>query len=175
MGANARFADNSMGNAQLDEFTGAYPDPAGYVAKPDDVQRLHTMLTRTGTSDQAIKQGLTLTQGGLQKIAGKFGISTDDVSLLLSTLSQELRKEDSDSTEAILSDYYTTMGEGIDVPMVIRTIPEGHTWKDSDPEDKETVRKRDKDKTKARELKSKRTELDEKRFVDDDEVEDKEG
>lgn len=84
--ANARYGDNAMSDpSKLDE------DEA-----PDNVDRLHAALTRAGISDDEIKAGITLTDGGKQKVAAALGVASGSVDMLMNNLCGQLRDDKAD-------------------------------------------------------------------------------
>lgn len=97
-----RFADNPMeddSDAQvLDEFS-----------RSSKIDRLHTMLTRAGISDQQIRGGVTLTQAGMNKVAAKLGIGPFDVKAYINSLEQQLRNADENSLETLEEQYYNAV------------------------------------------------------------------
>lgn len=103
--SDARFADNPM---EIDEF----------VESDSQLDQLHQALSRAGLSDLEIRQGIDLSHGGKEKIAGRLGISPEEVDTLLNSLTEKLRDADASDSDALLSDYYTGMSEGEDVPML---------------------------------------------------------
>lgn len=106
--SDARFADNPM---EIDEFA---------EDQPPHLDQLHQALTRAGLSDAEICKGIDLTHSRKMKIAGRLGISTHEVDTLMNTLMQDLNNQEADTTDALLSDYYTGMSEGADAPMWTR-------------------------------------------------------
>lgn len=97
-----RFADNAMAddsNQMLDEFAG----------EDSKIERLHTMLSRAGISDQQIRGGVTLTQAGMNKVAGKLGIGPFDVKAYINSLVQQLRNADENSLETLKEQYYNAV------------------------------------------------------------------
>jgi hypothetical protein len=80
----------------------------------EDVQspqlvRLHTELNKV-VSDEEIKAGLSLSQNGLHKLAGMLGVGPQDVHVLLSSLTQNLRDDDA----AMEEDYHAYMEAAAD-------------------------------------------------------------
>jgi hypothetical protein len=98
-----RFGDNPLSDhteEELDEF-----------ASGSQIERLHQMLTRIGVSDQQIKGGIDLTQRGKNRVAGRLGISPNDVKMYLDGITQKLRKADAASEETLTEQYYKTIDE----------------------------------------------------------------
>ncbi len=160
---NPRFADNSMTDKdpdKLDEFMGAYPG-AGITPAPDQLDKIHNALTRAGMTDQEIRQSVTLTDNGKRKLAGALGVSVEEIETLISSLTQKMRDEDNEQTDTLIDDYYSTLGEGEDVPMVTRTL-ENHKMEkllkskvddvDSEKAKKDVLKHWDKSKTEKKEL-----------------------
>lgn len=99
---NPRFADNAMADPQeLDEFADDHTQ----------VDIIHQELNGIGMTDLEIRQGVELNQSGKQKLAAKLGCSPDEVHELIGRLIQDLRDADSEQDDALLSDYYSFMGE----------------------------------------------------------------
>jgi hypothetical protein len=91
-----RFADNPMYDEQLDEF----------LDTASDIDRLHDMLAHAGITDQQIKGGIELSHSGMQKVAARFGIEPDEVSMYLNTLTQALKNEDETTLVNSLEEEY---------------------------------------------------------------------
>lgn len=96
-----RFADNAMQDDSqlLDEFAG----------EDSKIDRLHTMLSRAGISDQQIRGGVSLTQAGLNKVAGKLAIGPSEVKAYINSLVQRLRNADENSLETLKEQYYNAV------------------------------------------------------------------
>jgi hypothetical protein len=71
--------------------------------------RLHSELNKV-VSDEEIKAGLSLAQSGLHKLAGMLGIGPQDVQVLLSSLTQNLRDDDA----AMEEDYHAYLEAAAD-------------------------------------------------------------
>jgi len=100
-----RFADNPLANyALLDEF----------AEGSSEIDRLHQMLTKAGVSDQQIRGGISLTQGGKIKVAARLGIGPHDVEMYLNSLAQQVRDTDADDMEAALAEQYYNAVNTID-------------------------------------------------------------
>ena len=158
-GMDARFADNPMGDEQLDEFAPGLNDP-GFTPDASQLDQLHTQLNRVGYSDQAIEQGVQFTDEGKKKIAAIMGISPDEVEMLVASLIQKVRDDSNRDTDALIDDYYSFMGEGVDVTMVINVLGERRWVDPEDLEDKKVTKSRDTQRKQERDLK--KTEIDEK-------------
>lgn len=57
------------------------------------VQQIQEILNRAKISDDEIRGGIKLTDGGCQKIAARLGITADQVKTLINTLVEKLRDE----------------------------------------------------------------------------------
>lgn len=104
-----RFADNAMADDSEDvesRHLGLLDEFAGEDSKID---RLHTMLSRAGISDQQIRGGVSLTQAGLNKVAGKLAIGPSEVKAYINSLVQQLRKADENSLETLREQYYNAV------------------------------------------------------------------
>ena len=102
-----RFADNPLcaDPEQLDEFDGSSP------AGQSSLDRLHKAFQDGGISDQEIKQGIQLTDQGLQKVAAAFGTGPDEIKLLIASLTQHLRDDESDDVEESYDRFVNEDGE----------------------------------------------------------------
>ena len=89
-----RYGDNPLADdAALDEA-----DIREAVASPQLI-RLHKELNKV-VSDEEIKAGLSLAQSGLHKLAAILGVGPEDVHVLLSSLTQNLRDDEAAVEEA---------------------------------------------------------------------------
>ena len=99
-----RFADNPMADKPtnderlLDEFAGG-----------TQIDRLHDILNKIGISDQQIRGGVPLSQGGKMKLAGRLGVGPEDIDMYMNSLEQQLRDEDANSLENLTEQYYNAV------------------------------------------------------------------
>jgi len=84
-----RFADNPLENQPLLDGD-----------ESSTIERLHIMLNKAGVGDEEIKDHVTLTKLGLNKVAARLGIGPHDVTVLLGSLEQSLKDADAEMVEA---------------------------------------------------------------------------
>lgn len=104
-----RFADNPMQDDSEDvepRHLGLLDEFAGQESKID---RLHTILSRAGISDQQIRGGVTLTKVGMNKVAAKLGIGPFDVKAYMNSLVQNLRDDEENSLASLTEQYYNAV------------------------------------------------------------------
>lgn len=85
-----RFSDNPLAVQPLLDFD----------SSSSSVERLHMMLNKAGVGDEEIKDHVTLSQLGRQKVAARLGIGPQDVDALLGSLEQSLKDTDAEMVEA---------------------------------------------------------------------------
>lgn len=86
-------------------YTGNYADnamddPAKLNENGDMLDSLHAMLQPI-MSDQDILGGVSLTDAGFQKVAGKFGISADEARMLFNSLKTKIKRNQEIEEDAI--------------------------------------------------------------------------
>jgi hypothetical protein len=115
-----RFGDNPLENQPLLDFEDI-----------SSVERLHIMLNKAGVGDEEIKDHVTLSELGRQKVAARLGVGPQDVEALLGSLEQSLKDADAEMVE----NYHGVMAESDDTYTIesdalgSQTIRSGKTGK----------------------------------------------
>jgi len=99
--------DFSSKSSNKVRYTGNYADnalddPSRLNEDGGDIEQLHNILTRAGIADDEIVSGIKMSLSGKQKIAGRMGISEEDVQTLLYSLQEKLKRNNENDISTLV-------------------------------------------------------------------------